>query len=228
MMKYLILSKNYIIVHQTMKIFDPEKLIPDHECLIKVVASHPFDNSLVTKISQINIRLSENYIAEGFYIAHEDIETDVDKGIVILGVGRYTHLKLDYNSILYHEFGHVADRMDANFQYSEDLKNELSDSGKTCVMELWNVYINSRLNAVGLYMTSGSDCCGILNGEEHVFPGTIEGDLMAHMSNLEGAGFSYKLAKELIENIWKYPNEPLTYPMMITKVKTGLANNLPE
>jgi len=211
-----------------MKIFDPEGLIPNHEHLISVVASHPFDDSLVVKISQIHIRLSEIQLFEGACIAKENIEMDVDKGEVFLGVGKSIYLKKDYNSILYHEFGHVADRMDSNFQYSEDLKNELSDFEKTCVMELWNVCINSRLNAVRLYTTSGSECCGTLNGEEQMFPSTIEGDLMVHMATLEGAGFSYKLAKELIEDIWKYPNEPLTYPMMITKMKTGLANNLLE
>lgn len=211
-----------------MKIFDPEELMPNHEHLINVVVSHPFDDSLIAKISQIHIRLSKIQLFEGVCIAHENIETDVDKGEVYLGVGKSTYLKKDYNSILYHEFGHVADRMDANFQYSEDLKNELSDFEKTCVMELWNVYINSRLNAVGLYKTSGSECCGILNREAQTFPGTIEGDLMVHMATLECKGFSYKLAKELIEDIWKHPNEPLTYPMMITKIKTGLANNLPE
>lgn len=206
-----------------MKIFDQEGLLPNHEHLISVVASHPFDDSLVAKISKITIRLSVR-----FGIAQENIETDVDKGEVYLGVGKSTYLKEDYNSILYHEFGHVADRMDANFQYSEDLKSELSESEQICVMELWNVYINSRLNAVGLYTTSGSECLGTLNGKRQMFPGTIEGDLMVHMAALEREGFSYKLAKELIEDIWKYPNEPLTYPMMITKIKTGLANNLLE
>src|SRR3989337_346526 len=130
-----------------MKIFDPDKLLPNHEHLISAVASHPFDDSLAAKISKITISCSEMILG----IPNENIETDMVKGVVNLGVGRSTYLKNDYNSILYHEFGHVADGMDANFQYSEDLKNKLSDSEKTCVMELWNVYIDSRLNAVGLY-----------------------------------------------------------------------------
>lgn len=207
-----------------MKIYDPEKLLPNHEHLIRVVASHPLDDSLATKISTITIYCSEMILG----IPNERIETDVvtGAGAVKLGVGRSTCLKNDYSSILYHEFGHVADRMTANFQYSEALKNGLSNSEKTCVMELWNVYINSRLNAVGLYTTSGSECCGILNGKEQVLPGTIEGDLMAHMSTLEVAGFSYDLAKELIETIWKYPNKALTYPKMIANIKAALANNL--
>lgn len=203
-----------------MKIFDPEGLIPNHEHLIGIFASHPFDDSLVTKISQIIVRLSER-----IGIAQENIETDENKGEVFLGVGKSTHLKKDYNSILYHEFGHVADRMDAKFQYSEDLKSELSESEQICVMELWNVYINSRLHTVGLYTSSGSKCRGTLNGVRQTFPGTIEGDLMVHMATLEREGFSYKCAKEIIEAIWKYPNKPLTYPTMIKKIKRGLANN---
>jgi hypothetical protein len=206
-------------VRQTMKIHDPEGLIPNHEHLIGIVASHPFDNSLVSKISQIIVQRSER-----LGIAQENIETDENKGKVVLRVGKSTHLKKNYNSILYHEFGHVADRINEKFQYSEELKSELSESERSCVMELWNVYINSRLHAVGLYTPSVSKCIGTLNGIRQTFPGTIEGDLMVHMATLEREGFSYKCAKELIEGVWEHPNIPLTYTIMIKKIKRSLAN----
>jgi hypothetical protein len=142
---------------------------------------------------------------------------------VRLGVGRSTHIKRDYISILYHEFGHVADRMNVDFQYSERMKSELVQAKQICLMEIWNIFINSRLNAENLYTTSGIECRGTLNGKREIFPGTVDGDLKVHMATLEREGFPYKFAKELVEEIWNNPKMPLTYPLMIEKTNNCLA-----
>ena len=201
-----------------MKIFDQENLIPDHALLINVISSHPFDRQLVSKIARIDIVLSEWNC-----IPLENINTDVLKGEVRLGVGRSTHIKRDYISILYHEFGHVADRMNVDFQYSERMKSELVQAKQICLMEIWNIFINSRLNAENLYTTSGIECRGTLNGKREIFPGTVDGDLKVHMATLEREGFPYKFAKELVEEIWNNPKMPLTYPLMIEKTNNCLA-----
>lgn len=97
-----------------MEIIDIEKLISDHGYLGRIVAAHPFDATLAQKIRQITIRRSERY-----GIAQENIETDEITGHAILGVGQNTYRKADYESILYHEFGHAADRISPTFRYSE-------------------------------------------------------------------------------------------------------------
>lgn len=58
-------------------------------------------------------------------------------------------------------------------------------------MELWNAYINTRLNALGLYLPSSKTCIGTLNGSIQMFPPSTESALMAHMSVLEREGFSF-------------------------------------
>jgi hypothetical protein len=206
-----------------MKIIDTENLIPDHNYLSRIVAAHPFDATLAQKIRQITIRRSERY-----GIAEENIETDEITGHVILGVGQDTCRKADYESILYHEFGHVADRMSPTFRYSEEQKQALSPSEGKCVMELWNAYINSRLNAVGLYRPSGKTCLGTLNGSIQAFPPSPEGALMAHMSILEHEGFSFIRTKEMVQHIWQSPAITWTYPEIIVVVINELTNKGPE
>lgn len=201
-----------------MKIIDTENLIPDHSHLVRIIASHPFDTTLVQKIRQITIRRSEVC-----GIAKENIETDEITGCVILGVGQDTCRKVDYDSILYHEFGHVADRISATFQYSEEQNQALNPLESKCVMKLWNVYIDSRLNAVGLYRPSGKTCIGTLNGSIQTFTSSGEGILVAHMSELEHEGFSFIRAKEIVQCIWLNPTIIWTYPEIITVVKNELS-----
>ena len=206
-------------VRITMNIYDPENLIPDTAHLLGIIASHPFDGQLINKINKITIRRSER-----LGIAQENIKTDIDKGFVILGIGECTHSKTNYDFILYHEFSHVADIMCPEFGYSEKLKSSLSGTECICVMELWNVYINSRLNSYDLYRPSGSDCLGTLNGVRQKFPGTTEGELMAHKATLEREGFSYDQANVIIQRIWKNSRELWTYSEIIKTVKDIFAN----
>ncbi len=200
-----------------MKLHDPDRLIPNHDHLMRIVASHPFDRSLSDRIRQITVRRSEQ-----FGIARENVEIDMDTAHVLLGIGESTPDKTNYDFVLYHEFGHVADIMCAEFEYSDELKRELSDTERICVMELWNVYINSRLNAVGLYAPSGSVGLGTLNGVRQRFPETSRGELMVHMATLEREGFSHKRAKELVLGIWEDPGVPWTYPGMIQEARKVL------
>ncbi|MEW6713681.1 MAG: hypothetical protein AB1306_01145 [Nitrospirota bacterium] len=202
-----------------MKIIDTENLISDHNYLSRIIVAHPFDATLAQKIRQITIRRSERY-----GIAKENIETDEITGHVILGVGHATCRKADYEALLYHEFGHAADRMSPTFQYSEEQKQALSPTESKCVMEIWNAYINSRLNAVGLYRPSGKICCGTLNGSVQAFPPSTEGALMAHMSILEHEGFSCMRAEEIVQHIWQNPAITLTYTEIIAVVRNALTN----
>jgi len=207
------------MIRMTMKIHDPENLIPDTNHLLEIIASHPFDGQLINKIKKICIIRSEQ-----FGIAKEKIEIDIDTGFVSLGIGQCTPSKSNYEFILYHEFGHVADIMCPEFGYSEIRKCSLSNTERICVMELWNAYINSRLDSYGLYKPSGSVCYGTLNGEFQEFPGTTEGELMVHKATLEREGFPYEQADLVIKRIWENRYESLTYPEIIKIVSDVFAN----
>jgi len=198
-----------------MIINDPENLIPDHSHLRRLIHRHPLDADLGTRIAKVTILRSERC-----GIAQENINIDAN-GNVSLGVGEATCHKQDYDFIILHEFSDVVDRLCPEFQYSEEMKQPLSDSERTCLMEIWNLYINSRLNQKGLYVHSGSSCLGTLNGQRQVFPASAQGDLMAHISILERKGFPYNDASQLVERIWKDPPLLLTYPEMIDYVKNG-------
>jgi hypothetical protein len=96
-----------------MRILDNEQLIPDHAVLDRIVRNHPFSKNLAKQLDTIVIELSEQ--AE---IAKEKIEYDDSFTNVRLGVGRDTAKKGNYEYILYHEFGHAADRLNPEFGYS--------------------------------------------------------------------------------------------------------------
>ena len=198
-----------------MRIDDPEHLIRDHDELYRVVSSHPLDGVLVNRIRTVFVRRSERC-----GIPQESI--DINDESVILRVGEATQHKSNYQFILYHEFSHIADRLRPEFRYSDDTKRKLTDSERICLMELWNLYINSRLKRVGLYEPSRSTRIGTLNGVVQKFRADTGGELMAHMAILEREGFAYEEAKGLVADLWQRPEIPLTYVDIIEKVKKGL------
>lgn len=198
-----------------MILHDAEELIPNHDILRQVIAKHPLDQMLMTHIRSITVYRSERY-----GIAQEQINIDSNNDVT-LGVGQATSQRRNYIFILYHEFSHIADRLRPAFQYSAQLKETLSSSERICLMEIWNEYINSRLNAFNLYEPAGTNCCGTLNGRLLTFPPNTEGELMAHMSTLEREGFLHAEAKKLVEMVWKSPEMQITYPDMIRTVKEG-------
>jgi len=59
----------------------------------------------------------------------------------------------NYQYILSHEFGHVYDRMDLGFQYSIEARRSLNENRNKLVFvtDLWNTYINGRLDKLGLF-----------------------------------------------------------------------------
>lgn len=203
----------------TINIIDLEKLIPDHEHLLHIVHSHPFDKNLSTKIITITVERSERY-----GIAREAIYTDEINKHITLKVEEKTAHKDNYDFILYHEFGHVADRFNSKFKYSEDKKKNLTTNEQFCVMEIWNEYINSRLNKFNLYVPSGKDCGGTIDGKLHFFKLDIEGELLSHISMLQERGFSFKSSRRLVNRIWEKPDYAWTYPQIIKTVCNNLKN----
>ena len=198
-----------------MKIIDEQNLIPDKKILNHVVSNHPFDSDLSVKLETIKIDISENH-----GIPKEMIQFDPSNTHIILGIGKSTHLKENFEYILYHEFGHAADRLNPDFGYSEKEKAQLSDREKMGVMEIWNICIDSRLNESGLFNLGYQPLTvGTLNGKVVRFPEGLEGKLLSHISMLENCGFKYETAKEMVNNLWNNPIWTVTYMDMIASVK---------
>ena len=148
-----------------MKIIDEQNLIPDKRILIQIISNHPFVSDLSNKLETVQIEISENH-----GIPKEMIQFDPSNTHVILGIGKGSHQKENFEYILYHEFGHAADRLNPGFEYSEKEKSLLSAKEKMGVMELWNTYIDSRLNESGLFKLGYQPpSTGKLNGKVALF-----------------------------------------------------------
>ena len=200
-----------------MKIIDEQNLIPDKRILIQIISNHPFVSDLSNKLETVQIEISENH-----GIPKEMIQFDPSNTHVILGIGKGSHQKENFEYILYHEFGHAADRLNPGFEYSEKEKSLLSAKEKMGVMELWNTYIDSRLNESGLFKLGYQPpSTGKLNGKVVRFPEGLNGELLSHISILENCGLKHEKANKLVDDIWNNPRRVMTYKDMILSAKSG-------
>lgn len=195
-----------------MKIIDPKHLLPSIECLQKVIDDHPFSPNLGTCIDTIKVVLSETC-----NLPKEIIETDLTKRRVTLGLGRSSKDKPDIKYILYHELGHVADRANPHFKYSEDTKRNLLQSEKSALMELWNLFIDARLHAVGLLELTAQQIC--YSKKHGRLPTGVEGKLEGHAVMLENQGIPFEHAMRVVNERWDTPTAMWTYGEMIKWVK---------
>ena len=125
-----------------LKIAGDSDLLQETVLLKEVVARHPF-GEYFRPIRCVELRCDEN----GPRI---DLSSD-DRVILHLSGSEKTSPKYGY--ILHHEFGHVYDRMDPAFQYSLEARLCLNgDQNKLVfVTDLWNTYIDGRLDKLGLF-----------------------------------------------------------------------------
>jgi hypothetical protein len=197
------------------EIIDKDALVPDRGIIAEVIERHPVSEELRTHVQTIVIEKADK----------ESIEYDFYSKKVILNLTQNSHEKENYKYILFHEFSHVADKARSEFDYSEELKNSLTDLEKSLVMELWNVYIDSRLNYYGLFMLGPNDAnvYGTINGKLQKLPFSIEGKLLGHIAFLASRGFQG--AKFIVEDIWNNPQRMISYNDLIQIVKERLANN---
>lgn len=198
------------------KIIDHKSLLPDKNIILEVIKSHPLCQELYNHIETVVITEANK----------ESIEYDYYHRKVVLNLSVNSYSKENFKYILFHEFSHIADKVRPAFKYSEELKTSLSDLEKLLVMELWNVYIDSRLNYYGLFMLGPNDknVYGTINGKFQELPFSVEGKLCGHISFLTSGGFQD--AEAVIESIWNNPGHNLSYVDLILIIKQGLVNTL--
>jgi hypothetical protein len=134
-----------------------------------------------------------------------------------LGLGRLSRESSDLTYILYHEFSHVADRINPRFKYSEERKAALSEHEQMAVMELWNFFIDARLNRAGVFQLIEQPACP--TRKQGLIPNTIQGRLQLHAVLLETLGVRYELGLSLVTDFWNDPTEVWSYEEMIEWVK---------
>jgi hypothetical protein len=161
-------------------IIDPADLIPDRSEFEKIVSNHPFLKGLDRKISNVELEKAErpSVMVEGME--------------VILFLPKYQVVNDTVIYVLHHEFGHVADRFNEAFQYSETERSSLSAKKYWLenFLELWNVFIDSRLHAVGLFRLYGlSQISMKIDGKRRIVDRSIERVPLEHSSFLESRGF---------------------------------------
>jgi len=144
-----------------MKIIDNNNLIPDKEILKKIVREHPFSKNLDSRINTLIIELLPSQATS------ETSKLNFGNNDVILSIFRTTPEKNNYKYILYHEFGHIADQFNPEFEYTEEGMNSLTNNEKLKVEELWNAYIDARLNDKNLLQVGNNDnnMWGTINGK---------------------------------------------------------------
>lgn len=199
-----------------MEIIDEENIIPDKNIIMRIIKDHPLCENLHTKIRNVFIKLLD---PSGAVNKTENIEKNNDNSDVSLFIFKDTPAKVNYECILYHEFSHIADRLNPDFKYSEEKKKLLTDLEKLKVMNLWNLFIDSRLNAKKLFVLEKRT--KPLMSKYGILPNTIEGKLLEHISQLESAGL--KTAKDIVEGIWNNPERFLSYDDLIKIVKLNSA-----
>ncbi len=193
-----------------MKIIDKKNLISDNNVLIKITKEHPSGRDLYSNINTLTIELSTSN--------SEKIDFNINTKDVTLYVFENTASKDNFESILYHEFFHIADRLDPKFKYSDKKKDALPEDEKRCVMELWNLYINARLNNKGLFVTQKGSSILKIDGKYQIFHNkTIEVMLMNTINFLRTRGVNE--VEQIVREIWNCSNHYMSYGDMLSIIK---------
>jgi hypothetical protein len=196
-----------------MEIIDKNNLITDHTVIKRVVKRHPFSSDLWVQIKKLTVECHKKADNGG-----PSIEFHHATHLAILYVLPNMEEKSNYEYILYHEFGHVADRLNPEFGYSDQIKYSLSDAEQVMVMELWNLYIDARLQHHGLFRLDEKDgpTYSKINGKSQELPCTTQGKLMRHVNLLKSGGVLE--AERIVKQIWENPEKSISYQDMTSIV----------
>jgi hypothetical protein len=122
----------------------------------------------------------------------------------------------NYRYILFHEFGHICDRLDPLFGYNLELRKELSrevnSDRKIFITDLWNVYIDGRLFKDDLFefpkppdKRIDPHCKKLINID------TIDSYLEEISCRFGSMGFELNESQRLLNEVWNSGFGSLTY-----------------
>ncbi len=194
-----------------MLIVDKDNILPDSSVLEEVIANHPFHNNLENLLDTVTIkRLSSS----------DRISIQTEGPNVTLFIYHSDTVNDQYRYILYHEFGHSADIHNPHFEYSEDAKQALNNRQRENFTELWNLYIDARLNRYNIYCHSPGKLIRNVNGQRLVVEITQETQLIERMDRLSKRDFNN--ASVIVEDIWNNPMKEYTFIDLVNLVKINM------
>lgn len=184
-----------------MKIIDFQNLVPPH--VLELVAKHhPLYSDIASEIKILTVKEKDQ----------DSIHIEMDRSYnVTLTIHPIIRPSERDMYILYHEFGHIADRINPDFRYDHDKRLELSQAQERCFLQLWNVFIDARLNDHGLFrLPPAGESELIVDGIKYVLPrnqiSTYLLEASAHLSKM-----GIRKPGTLVTEIWNNPKRFLTF-----------------
>jgi len=174
------------------------------ELLKEVSTRHPF-GEYARPIRRMELRRDEN---------GPRIDLDAADNVV-LRLSGWEGESPNFRYILHHEFGHVYDRMDPVFQYSLEARLCLNEDRDKLeyVTDLWNTYIDGRLDRLGLFEFSRPpEKARCFSLGKNITIDSVESYIEAIACRYIRMGVPLEGLIELLKRVWSSPHGTLTYP----------------
>lgn len=191
-----------------MKILDYQNLV-DPGLLEHITRQHPFYPDMASEINILYVQEKD----------HRGIRIEMDQSAnVTLTIHPIIRPSERDKYILYHEFGHIADRLNPDFGYDQERRLHLSQAQEECFVQLWNVFIDARLHLHGLFrLPSGGEVDIVVDGIKYRLPRTeVSTYLLEACAHLSQRGIRKPGA--LVTDIWNHPTRFLTFEDLLAPV----------
>lgn len=192
-----------------MEIFDFQNLVDPH--LLRIVSKHhPLYRDMDSELRTLTIR------EKGSEPIRMEMEEDLRCTLYIHPILRPSARD---KHILYHEFGHVADRLNPSFGYRHAERKALDPLQEQNFLELWNIYIDTRLNQHGLFCLPQSGHSEfIIDGKRYVLPKSeVNTYLLEAITHLTQRGM--KRPGSVVTSIWNNPHRFLSFDDLLDAVR---------
>ncbi len=191
-----------------MQVLDFQNLV--HKGLLaQVTKRHPFYSDLASNIKTLNVYEKDS---QGVRI---DMDEHRNVHLTIHPILRPSNRDI---YILYHEFGHIADRLHPNFRYDHAQRLALTAVQEQCFLQLWNLYIDARLNTQGLFSLPVAGEVRIrVDNQIYNLPRTeLSTYLLEAAAHLSQNGINR--AGSLVKSIWDHPERTLSFQDLLDPV----------
>lgn len=184
-----------------MKILDYQNLV-DPGLLQHIAKHHPLNSDISSEIDILYVQEKD----------HRGIRIEMDRSCnVTLTIHPIIRPSERDMFILYHELGHIADRLNPTFNYNQERRLHLSQAAEECFVQLWNVFIDARLHHHGLFrLPTAGEVDIAVDGIKCRLPRTeISTYLLEACAHLSQRGIRKPGA--LVTDIWNNPKRFLTF-----------------
>jgi hypothetical protein len=191
-----------------MHIHDIQNLISE-ELLLKVLKHHPLYHDMASELGEVTVC---EKTGSNIHIVMDENNN------VTLAIHPFIRPTKRDMFILYHEFGHVADRLNPYFGYSHQKRLALDRTQERNFLELWNVFIDTRLNRHGLFCLPQSGRTEIVvDNVTYSLPrNDVNTYLLETCAHLSQRGL--QRPGGVVTSIWNHPDRFLTFADLLDMV----------